>query len=197
MAYNPGGSSDPISINGLFLKHYLDIMGPMGMVKCFETKDISQFNLYVMHLRASVMGKQRRAAIDEAKERLLETIEQEERDGLESSKTLKDWRLGFCVVEACTEFLNDAFHITQSDGAALIDMTDDELMMELQRYQLMIKIQTACKGDKERRKAIMAKVSSMEITTDTELKELLEKEPEEIPQSGVTENGTDQVMEIP
>lgn len=168
MTYAPQGfQSDPFSINGLFLKHYLDLK--IELVKTFETQNLKAFNLHVLNLRASVMGTKRRAAIDAAQQEMLARFAEEDETGVETSKDMREWQLGMCVVEACSEFLNDAFHITQSDGAAMLDMTDDELALELNRYNLMVKAFVNYKGDYPKIKETLHKISDMSIKNEAEL----------------------------
>lgn len=172
MAYSGGVQSDPITINGLFLKHYLDMK--MELVKTFESQNINAFNLHVANLRASVMGKERRADIDHAQQVRLEEMEtQARKDGVELSQEKRDWQLGFCVVEACSEFLNQAFHITQSDGAALLDMTDGELMREIETWRMVERVQKAYGRDKTRMQTLTARVLSGNIEEMAELEAIM------------------------
>src|SRR5512133_2752001 len=133
MAYNSGNqSSDPVTVNGLFLKHYLDMK--FRITDTFAEGNKDAFFLHVMNRKATIMGKKRRDRIEERRLEMQTAIERG--DYGEMGKSNSEWLLAFCVVEACTEFLNDAFHITQIDGTAPIDMTDDELMQEIQIWKL-------------------------------------------------------------
>ena len=182
MAYNSGNqSSDPVTVNGMFLKHYLDMK--FRITDTFAEKNTDAFFLHVANLEASVMGKKRRAEIETRRLEIRAAIERGDYDYM--SKEAQGWLIGFAVIEACTEFLNDAFHITQTDGMAPMDMTDDELMQEIQIWKLRTRIQQAYGHDRDRMRTLTARVLAGNIKGMEELETVMaEQDTMTDPQAG-------------
>lgn len=163
MAYTQS-NTDPISVNGMFLKFYLDVM--LGMTTTFQEQNLGAFNLYAYYLRACVPSKARRDAVDAECEEMQRRVENGE-FGEQAKKQIEFLR-GFCVVTASVNFLNDAFKITMNDSTALADTTDDDILLQLEKVEMYKAIhQSAHEFNKKKR--LETKVFNGEITSIGEL----------------------------
>ena len=152
-------NTDPVSVNGMFLKFYLDVM--LGMTETFKEQNKGGFNLYAMFLRSCVPGSERRNEIDTEMMEMNQKIEA----GVfgEMGRTQADFIRGFCVVSASTKFLNDAFHSMTIDASAMADTTDEELAVQLEKYTMYKKIRSELKGNKARILEMEKRISNGDI----------------------------------
>lgn len=181
--YSGNQSSDPITINGLFLKIYLDLIRDIG--PSLDTNNQEAFLLHVMRLRACVIGKSRRDAIDASMVEMQKKIDNDVFG--EFGKRNAEWLRGFCVIESCADFLNTTFKLIQTDGTALLDSTDDELMQDIQKWRLITRIQNAYGMDHARVKELTARVMAGNISQADELEAVISEqsgEPEEVLEPG-------------
>lgn len=176
-------NTDPVSVNGMFLKFYLDVM--LSMTETFkEGGNVKSFNLYAMFLRSCVPSKERRDEIDDE----MEEVNQKMQEGYfgDIGKEQSDFIRGFCVVSASTKFLNDAFHITQSDSSALADMTDDDLLIQFEKYAMYKTVRNAFRKDKDKLKVFERRIADGSILNMKNLSEEILLPDEAIPQDDLT-----------
>ena len=171
-------NTDPVSVNGMFLKFYLDVM--LGMTETFKDQNRGGFNLYAMFLRSCVPGKERRDEIDNEMVEINEKIQEGVFGELGTQQA--DFIRGFCVVSASTKFLNDAFHITTLDASAAADTTDEELIVQLEKYMMYKKVKNELKNDKARIKELELRIADGSIPNLAELTKEITAPDEAIPQ---------------
>jgi len=178
MASYTQSNTDPVSVNGMFLKFYLDTM--FGMTETFKEQNAGGFNLYAMFLRSCIPRKDLRDEID------MEIIEVNRKinDGIygETSKQQAEFIRGFCIVSASTKFLNDAFHIMLNDSSALADTTDDDLLIQLEKYSMYKKVRLAFSKDKTKLKKFERNIADGSILNMADLMKEISAPDIEIPQ---------------
>lgn len=179
-AYNQS-NTDPVSVNGMYLKFYLDIL--RGMAETFTIEGelgTEAFNKYALFIRSTVPKKDLRDEIDVEVGEITKKINA----GLygDIGKSQENYVRGFCVVSAAMKFIGDAFHIIQNDSASLMDITDDELMVELERYAMYRKVRISVGNDKEHLKLLEKKIADGTIPNMRSLVEELTIPAEAIPQ---------------
>ena len=117
----PAGQ-DTFSINGLYLKFYLDLI-----------KDATQhldkpemYYLHTYHLRSLITDKKYIDAIDEAiKKKRDEFPNLKTPDGKPLDTKTKTFLECFCIVENCMKFLDYTLKITKRDVMVNADQTDE------------------------------------------------------------------------
>ncbi len=177
---------DTISVNGLFLKFYLDAM--TKMTDTFEDGNLESFTLFVFFLRACIPSAQRRAVIDMDMRELRRKIAAG--DYGEVSKKHQNFIEGFAVVSGCVGFLDSALNITQNDGSALADSTDMNTLMQIEKlnlYKHASEIRNA-----EKRARIEMAIFKGEVRTTEDITELLKnvgETAEATPQDTVVNGG--------
>lgn len=132
MANYSNQGSEPLNVNTMFLKFYLDTM--FKMTETFENKNVAAFELYAYYLRACVPVDERREFVDKETQVLQKKID----DGVfgELEESQKKFIRGFAIVTACMKFLDSALRITMHDGTALADITDDKLKAQVEKMML-------------------------------------------------------------
>lgn len=172
-------NTDPVSVNGMYLKFYLDVL--RDMTTTFQDGgNVSSFNLYAMFLRSTVAKKDLRDEIDNE----VIAINQKILDGVygELGKDQATYIRGFCVVSAAMRFIGDAFHIIQNDSASLIDITDENLMSEFERYMMSRKVRQALGNNRDKIKLLEKRISDGSIPNMAELMQELLQPEELVPQ---------------
>lgn len=179
MAQYTQSNTDPVSVNGMYLKLYTDLIRDISE----DLKDggnLKSFMLHSMLLRSTVIRDDLQNGIDDSIAEINRQIE----SGLfgELGKDQADYYRGFCVVGAAMKFLGDAFHIIQIDSASLADITDDELMAEFERYAMYRKVRQALGNKKDKIKDLDIRIADGDIASMKELVAELTRPDEEIPQ---------------
>jgi hypothetical protein len=119
MATQSGGQ-DSFNINGLYLKHYLEIVE-----KCSETfkdKDAETFLLYTEFIKSQITDDDRLAIIEREANEKKKTDYYKQQD--DSTKTFLE---GFCTIRGCMKFLNHTLHLVKKDVEVNADQNDDEM----------------------------------------------------------------------
>jgi hypothetical protein len=175
-------NTDPVTVNGMYMKYYLDIL--RGMADTFrDGGNVKSFHLYSLFLRACVVRKDLRDGIDDEIKELNEKISSGLYGDLGSDQDV--YIRGFCIVSAAMKFIGDAFHIIQYDSASLADITDDELMVEFERHAMHRTVRTALNNNKDRMKLFEKRILDGNITNMAALMQELTMPDELIPQDDV------------
>ena len=181
--HTAAGSS--ITVNERFLQFYLDVM--IRMTETFAgDKGQDAFGLFSMMLRECVPGENRKAAIDNAMQEMERRIANGEFGDMGHKN--REFIKGFCIVGGCISFLVDAFKITVNDGVAMADMTDDELLLQLEKHTMFTKVRRMFSTDKDRMREMERRISSGEIPNLGALLEEAKAPDEDMPQTGEEES---------
>lgn len=172
-------NTDPVSVNGMYLKLYTDLIRDISE----DLKDggnVQSFKLHSMLLRSTVIRKHLQDDIDIAISDMNEKI----KTGLYGDVSVSDadYYRGFCIVGAAMTFIGDAFHIIQNDSASLADVTDDELMVAVERHMMSRKTRQILGNDRERIKLLEKRISEGDIPDMANLIQELTAPDEMIPQ---------------
>jgi hypothetical protein len=119
----PTKMPDELSINGMYLKVYLDLI--TESTDAFKTKDAAMYHLYAHKLKSLIT--------DDDRVRTIETAMQKKRDELAKDKKMdentKIFMECFCVEHECMRFLDHTLKITKRNVEINADQ-DDDLMPE-------------------------------------------------------------------
>lgn len=177
MAYTQS-NTDPVSVNGMYLKMYTDIIRDISD-DLKEGGNVKSFNLHSHLLRATVI---RRALQDDIDSDIQATNEKIE-SGLygDLGKEQASYIRGFCIVSAAMKFIGDAFHIIQNDSASLADITDDKLMIELEKHMMYQSVRYKFAKNPIKLQEMEQKIIEGSIKSMKELNAAIET-PETVPQ---------------
>ena len=125
------GQQDTFSINGLYLKFYLDLIKDSTVA--FEKKDAELYYLHTYHLRSLITDQKYITAIDDAIQKKREAFKTTIRgpDNQELDTKTKRFLECFCIVENCMKFLDYTLKITKRDVEVNADQTDEGMPKEL------------------------------------------------------------------
>lgn len=160
MAQYTQSNTDPVSVNGMYLKLYTDIIRDIsGDLK--DGGNVQSFMLHSMLLRSTVIRKNLQNEIDAD----IIDINRKIDAGLygEMGKQNEDYLRGFCIVSAAMKFIGDAFHIIQNDSSSLVDITDDELIAGLERYAMFRRVRQTLGNDKDKIKLLEKRIADGNI----------------------------------
>ena len=121
----PSGTADSFTINGLYLKFYLDLISES--TKAFEKKDAELYYLHTYHLRSLITDKKYIGAIDAAIQRKREEFRTtlKKPDGSDLDSKTRQFLECFCIVENCMKFLDYTLKITKRDVEINADQSDE------------------------------------------------------------------------
>jgi len=123
MPSQPG--QDTFSINGLYLKFYLDLI--KDSTQAFEKKDAELYYLHTYHLRSLITDEKYIRAIDTAIKKKREEFKTQllTAEGTQLDSKTKRFLECFCIVENCMKFLDYTLKITKRDVEVNADQTDE------------------------------------------------------------------------
>jgi hypothetical protein len=119
------GQSDTFSINGLYLKFYLDLI--KDSTAAFEKKDAELYYLHTYHLRSLITDPTYINAIDAAIKKKREEFKTTllTPEGTQLDTKTKRFLECFCIVENCMKFLDYTLKITKRDVEVNADQMDE------------------------------------------------------------------------
>jgi hypothetical protein len=160
MASYTQSNTDPVSVNGMYLKLYTDIIRDISE-DLKEGGNVQSFMLHSMLLRSTVIRKHLQTEIDAD----ILDINKKIDDGLfgDLGKNQAEYIRGFCIVSAAMKFIGDAFHIIQNDSASLVDITDDELIAGLERYAMARKVRQILGNNRDKIKLLEKRIADGNI----------------------------------
>jgi len=137
------GSQETFSINGLYLKFYLDLI--KDSTAAFEKKDAELYYLYTYHLRSLITDQKYIAAIDTAIKKKREEFKTTllTPSGAQLDDRTKRFLECFCIVENCMKFLDYTLKITKRDVEVNADQTDAGMPQdydEITKEELVIEV---------------------------------------------------------
>jgi len=182
MAYTQS-NTDPVSVNGMYLNMYVKIIE--SMTDTFDNDNVAAFNLHAMLLRSLVLKKELRDNIDNEVRELVQKMD----EGLyDLGKNQREYAKGFCAVTAAAEFIGSAFHIIQNDSSGLVDITDDDLVIQLEKYMMYKKTRYSLANNRDKLKLIEHRILDGSIPDMKALAAELTAADESIPQdSNITQ----------
>jgi len=124
LSSSTGSGSDSISVNGLYLKFYLDEIISTGNI--LEKKDPELMFLRTQWMRALITEDEYQVMIDKAqKQKRAEMETMKNYDGTPLTDYQQMYLESFCVINACMKFLTYSLNIIKRDVEINADQSDD------------------------------------------------------------------------
>ena len=117
----PTKMPDELSINGMYLKVYLDLI--TESTEAFKQKDATMYYLYAHKLKSLITDDERVETIEKAMQKKRDELAKDKKMD-DSTKTFMEC---FCVEHECMRFLDFTLKISKRNVEINADQDDDEM----------------------------------------------------------------------